>query len=68
MSKDQVIEKTPQEDVTFAPDTTYNEPTHADNQKTTWKKIMPIVACGAGLFSDGYLNNVSRARILWTCQ
>lgn len=24
-----------------------------------WKKIIPVMACGAGLFSDGYINNVS---------
>jgi len=24
----------------------------------TWKKMMPVIACGAGLFSDGYINNV----------
>ncbi|KAK4189392.1 major facilitator superfamily domain-containing protein [Podospora australis] len=23
-----------------------------------WKKILPVMACGAGLFSDGYINNV----------
>ncbi|KAK4230119.1 major facilitator superfamily domain-containing protein [Podospora fimiseda] len=28
------------------------------NQKTFWQKILPVMACGAGLFSDGYINNV----------
>jgi hypothetical protein len=23
-----------------------------------WKAILPVMACGAGLFSDGYINNV----------
>ncbi|KAK9472848.1 major facilitator superfamily domain-containing protein [Dipodascopsis tothii] len=26
--------------------------------KTTWARVLPIMATGAGLFSDGYLNNV----------
>jgi hypothetical protein len=39
---------------------TYSEQqeTLANPQKNTWKKLMPVIACGAGLFSDGYLNNV----------
>jgi hypothetical protein len=55
MSKGQVDVKGPQEDVN-----TYSEPTTsvANTQKNTWRKLMPVVACGAGLFSDGYLNNV----------
>lgn len=24
-----------------------------------WSAVMPVMACGAGLFSDGYVNNVS---------
>jgi len=28
--------------------------------KTTWQRLFPVMACGAGLFSDGYINNVSR--------
>lgn len=27
-------------------------------EKTRWERIMPVIACGAGLFSDGYLNGV----------
>lgn len=27
--------------------------------KTTWSKIWPIMAAGSGLFSEGYLQNVS---------
>jgi hypothetical protein len=26
--------------------------------KSFWATLMPVVACGAGLFSDGYINNV----------
>lgn len=27
-------------------------------QKSFWTTILPVMACGAGLFSDGYINNV----------
>ena len=27
-------------------------------QKPFWEAIWPVLACGAGLFSDGYVNNV----------
>ncbi|KAK0704181.1 major facilitator superfamily domain-containing protein [Apiosordaria backusii] len=30
----------------------------AQNGKTLWQQLLPVVACGAGLFSDGYINNV----------
>ena len=26
--------------------------------KPFWEAIWPVLACGAGLFSDGYVNNV----------
>ena len=26
--------------------------------KTRWERSWPTIACGAGLFSDGYLNGV----------
>jgi len=26
--------------------------------KSQWQRIWPVMACGAGLFSDGYINNV----------
>lgn len=26
--------------------------------KTKWERLWPVIACGAGLFSDGYLNGV----------
>lgn len=28
-------------------------------QKSFKEAILPVMACGAGLFSDGYINNVS---------
>ena len=31
----------------------------AEIPKNTWERIWPVLACGAGLFSDGYINNVS---------
>ena len=30
----------------------------ATTNKTRWEKLWPVMACGAGLFSDGYINNV----------
>ena len=30
----------------------------AQTEKGRWERLWPVVACGAGLFSDGYLNNV----------
>jgi hypothetical protein len=32
----------------------------AEVPKNRWEKIWPVMACGAGLFSDGYINNVKR--------
>lgn len=26
--------------------------------KSRWERSWPVIACGAGLFSDGYLNGV----------
>ena len=34
--------------------------TVADVEKGRWERLWPVIACGAGLFSDGYLNNVRR--------
>ena len=30
----------------------------ARTEKGKWERLWPVIACGAGLFSDGYLNNV----------
>jgi hypothetical protein len=29
-----------------------------EQKQPFWKAILPVMACGAGLFSDGYINNV----------
>jgi hypothetical protein len=33
-------------------------PTLADTEKSFYERVWPVLACGAGLFSDGYLNGV----------
>lgn len=30
-------------------------------EKNDWGTIWPVMACGAGLFSDGYINNVYKS-------
>lgn len=30
----------------------------ARTSKSRWERLWPVIACGAGLFSDGYLNNI----------
>ena len=41
-------------------DTTIDPPLEeAIAQKSLFKRALPVFACGAGLFSDGYINNVS---------
>ncbi|KAF2242258.1 MFS general substrate transporter [Trematosphaeria pertusa] len=30
----------------------------AQTEKGRWERLWPVIACGAGLFSDGYLNNI----------
>lgn len=39
----------------------------ARTEKGRWERLWPVIACGAGLFSDGYLNNVrlQRSNFLW---
>ncbi|KAK6438492.1 glycerophosphoinositol permease [Oleoguttula sp. CCFEE 5521] len=32
--------------------------TVASTNKSQWERLWPVIACGAGLFSDGYLNGV----------
>ena len=29
-----------------------------DHQKSRWERSWPTIACGAGLFSDGYVNGL----------
>lgn len=35
----------------------------ADIPKNRWQRLWPVMACGAGLFSDGYINNVSDSTV-----
>ena len=35
-----------------------HRPSVAQTGKTWLQRRTPVIACGAGLFSDGYLNNV----------
>lgn len=30
----------------------------AEIPKSRWQRLWPVFACGAGLLSDGYINNV----------
>jgi hypothetical protein len=34
----------------------------ANADKGKWERLWPVIACGAGLFSDGYLNNVRESQ------
>lgn len=36
----------------------YGDPL-AEIPKSKWERMWPVLACGSGLFSDGYINNVS---------
>lgn len=36
----------------------YPTPVYENTEKSFWDRIWPVLACGAGLFSDGYLNGV----------
>lgn len=37
-----------------------------NTDKSRWERSWPVIACGAGLFSDGYLNNASSSSICGT--
>lgn len=40
-------------------DTRDSQDEQLEQPKVSWRKaILPVFACGAGLFSDGYVNNV----------
>lgn len=41
----------------FADESRLEEPEDIP-QESRWKRSWPTIACGAGLFSDGYLNGV----------
>jgi hypothetical protein len=37
------------------------------SDKSFWERLWPVIACGAGLFSDGYLNAVCESCLrVWT--
>ena len=36
----------------------HHRPSVSRTEKSKWERLWPVIACGAGLFSDGYLNNV----------
>ncbi|KAK8432288.1 major facilitator superfamily domain-containing protein [Phyllosticta citricarpa] len=36
----------------------HHHQSYEDTDKNRWDRLWPVIACGAGLFSDGYLNNV----------
>jgi hypothetical protein len=60
--------ETPLTGVDTGPDQQTNVDPLAAVPKTTWERIWPALACGSGLFSDGYINNVraSSTRIIST--
>jgi len=35
-----------------------SRPDYMETDKSFWQRLWPVIACGAGLFSDGYLNGV----------
>jgi MFS family permease len=37
---------------------TQRKNSYTATDKTKWQRLWPVIACGAGLFSDGYLNGV----------
>ncbi|PQE28837.1 major facilitator superfamily transporter protein [Rutstroemia sp. NJR-2017a BBW] len=49
--------KTPAVAPSDSADSQNNDPL-ADIPKTRWERLWPAMACGSGLFSDGYINNV----------
>lgn len=52
--------KTPEDAVISGADVVDpDDPTNAaPPEKTQWERLWPVFACGAGLYSDGYLNGV----------
>lgn len=43
---------------TRAPEVSGSDDPLATIPKSRWERIWPVLACGSGLFSDGYINNV----------
>ncbi|EEH38481.2 MFS phospholipid transporter Git1 [Paracoccidioides lutzii Pb01] len=55
----QTQEKTTEATVTTQPQIDLYPQNDLENlQKSRWERSWPVIACGAGLFSDGYLNNI----------
>jgi hypothetical protein len=44
---------------TSAPEVNGSDDPLANIPKSRWERIWPVIACGSGLFSDGYINNVN---------
>ena len=55
-SDTKVLDDSPERHVSLATDAPL-EQTH----KSRWERSWPTIACGAGLFSDGYLNGWVKA-------
>jgi hypothetical protein len=52
----------PEEDV--VPPPAYDGAPPLDQVRPFKEAILPVIACGAGLFSDGYINNVSKSFLM----
>lgn len=63
MSKDeqQLSEGAKLSDGELSPSAPAHRGSVARTSKGKWDRLWPVIACGAGLFSDGYLNNVRSA-------
>ncbi|KAI9714137.1 MAG: hypothetical protein M1812_006465 [Candelaria pacifica] len=55
MGKEIATDPSPDRSVSPQPN---DVPPLEDVPKSRWERLWPVIACGAGLFSDGYLNNV----------
>ncbi|KAH8722776.1 major facilitator superfamily domain-containing protein [Phaeosphaeriaceae sp. PMI808] len=47
-----------QADTTKGADVERRHGSVSGTEKGKWERLWPVIACGAGLFSDGYLNNI----------
>lgn len=52
------VDKRVAPEVTPDPVDDHRQPAVVETDKSRWERLWPVLACGAGLFSDGYLNNV----------
>lgn len=44
-------------------DAAYGQRSPLEHTRSFKKAILPVIACGAGLFSDGYINNVRASEV-----